>query len=245
MVKKTVSLLLTMIFALSLIGCAAKKSELSKEKMDLCESLAKAAVSLEVNTNYGLAPGITIENISANEIQGSVYVRTEFTATGSYTVMDDSGEMYSGTFKVKGYSEGHGDGWDSCEITPPRNGLKVLPETIPESAPESSETTAVETIVLELHSDIMINLSNQYISDGYKVDVFDPSGEFEQCYGAKEAFRAYASGKLAYVYLYDSKEEAENAEFMMYRNTEGTVNGGAEANTYFIHDKVLVAEFVK
>lgn len=245
MVKKAVSLFLTMVFALSLIGCAAKKNELTKEKRELCESLAKAAVSWEVITNYGLEPGITVNNITAHEMQGSVYARIEFTATGSYTVMDDSGEMYSGTFKVKGYSEGHGDGWDSCEITPPKNGLKVLPEIIPESAPETSETTAVETIVLELHSDVMINLSNQYISDGFRVDVFNPAGEFEQCYGAKEAFRAYTSEKLVYVYLYDSKEEAENAEFMMYRNTEGTVNGAFEANTYFIHDKVLVAELTK
>lgn len=248
MLKKTVSLFLAVFLSLALIGCGGKKKELTKEQREHFESLAQLFVSLEVYENYGIQPGITVDDLTANDIkqpENYPYTRTNFTAKGSYTLRDESGTLYSGTFTVKGYTEGHGDGCDSCKITPPRNGLKTLPKIDPASTTTTSETTTVETTVLELNNDVMINLSKQFKSDGYTVEIFDPSKEYEKCYGAKEAFRAHTSNKLVYVYLYDTKEEAENGEYMMYKNTEGTVNGVVKADTYFIHDKVLVAEITR
>lgn len=128
MLKKIGSLIVILALSLSLFACGRKGKELTPEERSNLESLAKAAVSFEVIGKYGLEPGITVDKLTAYDIQGDVYVRTEFDASGSYTVKDEAGDLYSGTFKVTGYSEGHGVGWDSCEITQPKNGTKVLPE---------------------------------------------------------------------------------------------------------------------
>lgn len=251
MFKKAVALFLTAVFALTLFGCGSKKekaAEFTPEQQANYESLARAAVTLEVFSKYGYEPEVTVEKITDYKVtEDAVNPRTTFTATGTYSVTDGNGEEYTGTFTAKCFSEDHGSGWDSCEISVPKNGSKELPEFVLDfdTEPETSETTTAETTVLELVSDSMIDLSEQFISDGYKVDVLDPADAFDQYYGAKEAFRAYDSNTLIYVYLYDTKEEAENAEFMMYKNTEGTVSGVVEANTYFIADTVLVAEFTK
>ena len=143
--KKLVCLTAVLALALSLFGCADKKGkELTTEERSVCESVAKAAVSFEVYSKYGLEPGITVENITASSKDGEVYVRTDFTATGSYTVQDETGNIYSGTFKVNGYSEGHGDGWDKCELTPPKSGSTTLPEQTMETTDNSVITTAEE-----------------------------------------------------------------------------------------------------
>ena len=129
MIKKIGSLIIALAISLSLIGCAGKQAkELTPFERSNLESLAKGAVSFEVFSKYGIEPGITVDTITAYDTQGDVYTRTDFTASGSYTVTDEAGDLYSGTFKVTGYSEGHGSGWDSCEITEPKNGTKVLPE---------------------------------------------------------------------------------------------------------------------
>jgi hypothetical protein len=139
MFKRIGCLIIILTISLSLFGCAGNKSkELTQKEWSYFESLAKIAVASEVYSKYGSEPGITVEKIDAYDIQGQVYVRTDFTATGSYTVYDESGKPFSGTFKVKGFSEGHGDGWDSCEITPPKNGMTTLPE---QSATQAVETT--------------------------------------------------------------------------------------------------------
>ena len=129
MIKKIGCLIIVLAISLSLIGCTGKKAkELTPSERSNLESLAKGAVSFEVFNKYGLEPGITVDTITAYDTKGDVYVRTDFTASGSYTVMDEAGDLYSGTFKVTGYIEGHGSYWDISEMTPPKNGTKVLPE---------------------------------------------------------------------------------------------------------------------
>ena len=129
MIKKLSCLIVILAISLSLMGCTGKKAkELTPSERSNLESLAKGAVSFEVFSKYGIEPGITVDTITAYDTKGDVYDRTDFTASGSYTVMDEAGDLYSGTFKVTGYIEGHGSYWDISEMTPPKNGTKVLPE---------------------------------------------------------------------------------------------------------------------
>ena len=131
MVKRIGCLIIILTISLSLFGCAGNKAkELTPKERSFFEDLAKSAVNYEVYTKYGYEPGITVETITAHDAQSSVYVRATFTATGSYTVYDESGKPFSGTFKVKGFSEGHGDGWDSCEISVPVSGSTELTELV-------------------------------------------------------------------------------------------------------------------
>jgi len=131
--------------AFSMIGCTGKKAkDLTQREREFYQSLTQMAVYVKVNSLYGFEPVTTVDDITAYESEpkeNQVYARTEFTSTGSYTVKDGSGVTYSGTFKVTGYSEGHGDGWDSCEITPPTNGEKILPEQITDQSTEATADT--------------------------------------------------------------------------------------------------------
>ena len=138
--KKIICLAIIMFMSFSLIGCAGKKPvDLTSEQREFFESLTKMGVYHEVYSKYGLEPGITIENITAYDDSVSSYYHMVFYANGSYAVMTESNELYSGTFKFKGYYESHGAGTKSCEITAPKNGLSKLPEKSPVSETDIAE----------------------------------------------------------------------------------------------------------
>ena len=244
--NKTAYLILVLAIILSVTGCAGgNKLDLTPEQRDLYSDLTKMAVYEKIYVGYGpLEPGITIDDITAEKIDGPVYPTIIFDSKGSYTIKDESGVLYSGTFKVRGHSEGHGSGWDSCEMTKPKNGFSTLPERSMVSEQDIPESTTAETTVLTLDSDVMIRLSKKYENDGYSVRVLDPAEEFEGCYGAIEHFMAYDEGEMFDVYLYDSREAAENAEFMMFGDGSDRVKG-VGATTKIVEDSVLVASYRK
>ena len=246
--KKTGYLILVLVFLMSVAGCAGSKGiDLTPEQRSHFGDLTKMAVYEKVYVEYGTyEPGITIDEITAKEISGDVYPTIRFSSKGSYTIQDESGVLYSGTFKVTGYSEGHGSGWDSCEITKPKNGLSTLPERSMVSEPEMeiTESTTAETTVLTLESDVMIRLSKNYENDGYTIRVLDPAEEYEGCYDAIEYFMAYDDDELFAVYLYDSRAAAENAESMMFGGGPGRVES-AESSTKIVEDSVLVVTYLK
>ena len=134
MVKRMCLLVMVMVISLSFFGCGGEGSGkkygdgLDPEHVEFCELLARGAVSWEMFAKYGLEPEVNIEKLTGKETDGDVYPRTTFAASGTYTVKGADGVTYSGTFKVTGYIEGHGSGWDSCEITQPKSGSNVLPE---------------------------------------------------------------------------------------------------------------------
>ena len=131
MFKKLMCLMVISFMSLSLIGCTGRKAvDLTPEQDEYVRSLIEMGVYHEVCSKYGLEPGVTIDGINAyddSDTESDLYYMT-FDADGSYTVVTGSDEVYSGTFTITGHIESHGAGTDSCEITPPRNGLTTLPE---------------------------------------------------------------------------------------------------------------------
>ena len=240
-IKRAGYLIIILAFALFLIGCGVKKeSDLSSSQREYIESVTKLAVTSEVCSRYGLVPGVTIDKISASDTSSDSYYHVDFKTTGSYTVADDSGSLYTGTFKVSGYDEAHGSGWDSCEITKPKNGASTLPEQSIVTEVTMPETT-VQTTVMVLQSEKMIRLSKEYEKNGYSIMVCDPASEFENAYGALECFRAFNDQAYYEVYLYDSNEAASNAEYMMFGDSpDRTASNGAA--TKIVEDTVLVIE---
>ena len=154
MIRRIGYLIMILAVSFSMIGCTGKKAkDLTQREREFYQSLTQIAVYEKVNSLYGIEPVTTVDDITAYESEpeeNQVYARTEFTSTGSYTVKDGSGVTYSGTFKVTGHSVGHGDGWDSCEITPPTNGDMTLPELSPDRpAVTTAGTSAEETNLYE------------------------------------------------------------------------------------------------
>ena len=242
MVKRAGSLIMVLAILVSLAGCRGKKPvELTPEENELIRGLTKTAVTMEALDTYGYEPGVVIDKVDADKSKRDVYYRIDFTSSGTYSLKDDNGDLYTGRFTVKGYREGHGSGWDKCEITPPKNGSKALPAQSTEAGQDISKTTS-ETTVLTLRSEVMIKLSEKYKSDGYSIMVCDPETEYEKCYGAKEHFRAYKSDSLLEVYLYDSRAEAMTAQNKMFGGGDGRTTG-AEAETEIVEKTVLVAKF--
>ena len=162
MVKKIVCLAVILALSAGLIGCGKKSADLSPEREDYIRSLTQMGVYQEVYSKYGLEPGVTTDKIKASESnpdQG--YYRMTFHTEGSYTVQTESGEYYSGTFKVDGYIESHGAGTDSCEITVPKNGSKTLPEhsIVQETGSPVADTAnagSAETAIYQPLSDFII-----------------------------------------------------------------------------------------
>ena len=146
--KRIVCLITVIAVSLSLFGCSDRKSkELTNSERELFTSLTKAAVSFEINTRYTRSePDVTVEEITAYETDGSPYSRTDFTATGYYSVKAEDHDTYFGTFEVSGFSEGHGSGWDSCEITTPTHGFKELREKTVETTADPDVTTESTTM---------------------------------------------------------------------------------------------------
>ena len=136
--KKFLSLAVIFALCFTLFGCA-KKANVSQQDEEYIRWLTTDGVYHEVVTRYGLEPGVTTDKISAYGERTSTG-RLTFNTEGSYSVRTESGDIYTGTFKVTGHIEAHGMGTDSCEITAPKNGLKVLPEQSAQPA-ETAETT--------------------------------------------------------------------------------------------------------
>ena len=243
-IKNIALLILILAAALSLAACGGnKKKELTASQKEHVDNITKMAVSSEVFTKYGLEPGITIDEIKSYETNDHDIYRLTFETSGSYTVME-SGTMYSGTFKVKGYSVAHGSGWDSVTITDAKNGTRKLPEQSIVYETEGGQTSVQTTAEPVLQSDAMIRLSKQYKNEGCNIQVLDPSEEFENCYGALEHFRAYSNDRYVEVFLYDSAEAAENAEFMMYGEGPDRLEGQA-VSTKIVEGTILIAEYTK
>lgn len=240
--KKIACTIFILFFSLSLIACE-KQADLNSQEEGYIRSLVDLAVKSEVMEKYGYVPAVIIDKIKASDRTDDGFYYRTFTAEGSYTVRDDNDVTYEGHYKVNGHIESHGEGWDSCDLTAPKNGMSVLPEIVKETVPTTQATT-IETTVLTLSSGEMIRLSEQYSSEGYMITVFDPSGELDQCYGALECFRAYNKNTLFVVYLYDSAEAAENAEYNMFGNREGTLQS-VDADTSIVNDRILIAEYHK
>ena len=141
--RKFACLAVIVALAVSFFGCAQKAMKLTPEMETNLTGAAKTGVFLEIYTKYGLEPGVTVDKLNAYDASANDYYRIGFTATGTYTVVTDTGEHYTGTFKVKGHWEAHGHGTDKCEITAPRNGLKTLPENPIVRETEETADTAV------------------------------------------------------------------------------------------------------
>ena len=142
--KKLTCLAVIFALCLALFGCA-RKANLSQQDEGYIRDLTTNGVYHEVYTKYGLEPGVTTDEIKAYGERTSTG-RLTFTTKGSYSVRTESGDVYTGTFKVTGHIEAHGMGTDSCEITAPKNGLKVLPEqSAATTEPAQSETNQSET----------------------------------------------------------------------------------------------------
>jgi len=239
--------LLALALSLSLFGCENKKTvELTPQKKEHIESLTRAAVHSKVYEVYGLEPsGILIEQISITDSGTKSSPHTDFTSSGTYSVTDASGEIYSGKFKASGYIEAHGSSFYCDELTPAKNGSTPLPTKAPEPTPEPTSREAAETTVLTLKSDVMLNLSKQYEQDGLQIRVINPEDDSDGCCGAKEIFQAYGNDQLYSVYLYDTREAAENAEKIMFGSDPSSTTVGANVTTRIVEDTVLIAEYKK
>ena len=238
--------LLALALSLSLFGCEKKKTvELTPQKKEQIESLTRAAVHSKVYELYGLEAGILIEEISITDSGTKSSPRTDFTSSGTYAVTDASGEIYSGKFKASGYIEAHGSSFHCDELTPAKNGSTPLPTMAPEPTPEPTSRDTVETTALTLKSDVMLKLSKQYEQRGLQIRVMNPEDTIDGCYGAKEYFQAYGNDQLYSVYLYDTREAAENAEKKMFGSDPASTTVGANVTTQIVEDTVLIAEYKK
>lgn len=237
-------LILFLFVALAFAGCSSKKElDLSSSQQEYIENVTNFAVASEVSSKYGIVPGLTIDKMTAYDASYNDYYRIEFSTSGSYTVADDEGKLYTGTFKVNGYSESHGSGFDSCEITAPKNGTSVLPEQSIETVETTTKTTS-ETTVLVLQSEKMIKLSEDYEKGGYTILIGDPASEFENAYGAVECFKAYNDQAFYEVYLYDSADAASNAQYMMFGEGDDRTSSDGAA-TKIIEETILVIEHTR
>ena len=237
---------LTLVLALSafLFGCnSKKKKELSENDYKLVESATRLTVISEVMAKYGKEPGMTIEKTTAYDNGDTQFRDFTFYTSGSYALIDSSGQVYSGTFKVMGHIEPHGTGVDEVEITEPKCGKETFPTQSSEETKETTtKATTAETTKPDIKNDDMITLAESYKKAGYAIMVIDPSTEHEQCYGAIEHFRAYNNTKLYEVYLYESAEAAENAKNMMFGEGPDRTSGAAP-ETQIVNERILIAEY--
>ncbi|MCQ2313543.1 MAG: hypothetical protein MJZ84_08930 [Paludibacteraceae bacterium] len=158
MVKKLGYLILVLAVSFSIIGCTGKKAaDITPEQRENFESLAKVSVWFEVFERYGMEPVVTVSDINDVKVykdQYSVYTRYTFNASGNYTVQDDSGVIYSGTFNLGGYSEGHGGGCETVEITPPQNGSDTLHELSNEETSDTNYETSAKTETPDIYGSL-------------------------------------------------------------------------------------------
>ena len=163
--KKLISLAVICALCLALFGCAKKQADLSQQDEGYIRDLTTNGVYHEVYIKYGLEPGVTTDEIKAYGERTSTG-RLTFETKGSYSVRTESGDIYTGTFKVTGHIEAHGMGTDSCEITAPKHGLKELPE---QSGAQQSETQQSGTPQNEWPDQNIYEPFARYIDENIKV----------------------------------------------------------------------------
>ncbi len=183
-------LILAVVFAVSVFfsGCSDKKpADLTPERENYIKELTNLGVYSEICSKYGLEPGVTVDKITAYDDSPKEYYHMTFYTSGSYSVLTDSNEVYSGTFKVKGHIESHGAGTDSVEITEPKNGSSVLPEqsivleTTDDTVKTAEETT--ETTLYQPFSEYVYENAGTMgtvIEDIYESDI-NKDGHAELC----------------------------------------------------------------
>ena len=144
--KKMACIAVVLVLLVSVFGCSKKAMELDPQLEANLKGIVKMGVCNEVYTKYGLEPGVSVDKIDARDASVKDYYKLLFTATGSYTVVADKGELYTGTFTIDGHWEAHGGGTGECKLTAPKNGLKTLPENpvVMETEAATDTTTTTE-----------------------------------------------------------------------------------------------------
>ena len=144
--KKIACIAVVLALLVSVFGCSKKAMELDPQLEANLKGIVKMGVCNEVYTKYGLEPGVSVDKIDARDASVKDYYKLLFTATGSYTVVADKGELYTGTFTIDGHWEAHGGGTGECKLTAPKNGLKTLPENpvVMETEAATDTTTTTE-----------------------------------------------------------------------------------------------------
>ena len=144
--KKMACIAVVLALLVSVFGCSKKAMELDPQLEANLKGIVKMGVCNEVYTKYGLEPGVSVDKIDARDASEKDYYQIVFTATGSYTVVADKGELYTGTFTIDGHWEAHGGGTGECKLTAPKNGLKTLPENpvVMETEAATDTTTTTE-----------------------------------------------------------------------------------------------------
>ena len=190
--KKIACIAVVLALLVSVFGCSKKNSiELDPQLKTNIEEIVKMGVHQEVYTKYGKAPGITVDKIDARDASVKDYYQIVFTATGSYTVVADKDELYTGTFTIDGHWEAHGCGTGECKLTAAKNGLKTLPEqstlseleeVIKTEATESATEPTPSTIYQPLLDYISANTSSmgRMLGKVYESDV-NQDGHLDLC----------------------------------------------------------------
>lgn len=177
--KKMACIAVVLALLVSVFGCSKKAMELDPQMEANLKGIVIMGVCNEVYTKYGLEPGVSVDKIDARDASVKDYYKLLFTATGSYTVVADKGELYTGTFTIDGHWEAHGGGTGECKLTAPKNGLKTLPENpvVMETEAATDTTTTTEptesTIYQPLTEYINANTSSmgRIIEKVYESDV--------------------------------------------------------------------------
>jgi hypothetical protein len=167
--KKIACIAVVLALLVSVFGCSKKNSmELDPQMKTNIEEIVKMGVHQEVYTKYGKAPGITVDKIDARDASINDYYQILFTATGSYTVVADKDELYTGTFTIDGHWEAHGCGTGECKLTAPKNGLKTLPENpvVMETEAATDTTTTTEPTETTIYQPLLDYISANTSSMG-------------------------------------------------------------------------------
>ena len=212
--KKIACIAVVLALLVSVFGCSKKTVELDPQMKTNIEEIVKMGVRQEVYTKYGKAPGITVDKIDARDASINDYYQILFTATGSYTVVADKDELYTGTFTIDGHWEAHGCGTGECKLTAAKNGLKTLPEQSTlseleeviktEATTESTTEPTPSTIYQPLLDYISANTSSmgRLLGKVYESDV-NKDGSLDLCVTV-----IYGSGIISSaIVVYDVKND--------------------------------------
>ena len=166
--KKMACIAVVLALLVSVFGCSKKAMELDPQLEANLKGIVKMGVCNEVYTKYGLEPGVSVDKIDARDASVKDYYKLLFTATGSYTVVADKGELYTGTFTIDGHWEAHGGGTGECKLTAPKNGLKTLPENpvVMETEAATDTTTTTEPTETTIYQPLLDYISANTSSMG-------------------------------------------------------------------------------
>ena len=211
--KKMACIAVVLALLVSVFGCSKKAMELDPQLEANLKGIVKMGVCNEVYTKYGLEPGVSVDKIDARDASEKDYYQIVFTATGSYTVVADKDELYTGTFTIDGHWEAHGCGTGECKLTAAKNGLKTLPEqstlseleqVIKTEATESTTEPTPSTIYQPLLDYISANTSSmgRLLGKVYESDV-NQDGNPDLCVTV-----IYGSGIISSaIVVYDVKND--------------------------------------